>query len=449
MAVTRRRPQSGRPGDSPGRRPGTNRPAAAGVHPILELQRRAGNAAVSAFVGAVPLQRRIEPGPGSSQGGVLSGRPAPPPGPQPISEAQPAGVAEHLMTEEELADMPSTADAPALLAEVKALYAARDVRRKAAAAAAKKGEPVDEASKEFTAAEQARVDEINRKLALRVRGDEDETLKANGITGGATAWFAEVKSYTFLGKTVVVHRLLADRLAKAEAALAGQTSPAGGWFTSTSTLRRVGEGLHSYGMAIDLDGGKNPYLLDPDAPNAKFIEATATSRAISDVINRAMLLVEAKTPSEADLQSRPTNPDKDLRALESYDKLKVASDALRRYMELDRPEHRPALDALVKSLAGKDSRTAEQWTDTIGKDRTNLEAKARAKSWTTPQLGFLSLDRRLVQALTSSTGGGLTWLGDDTIGSGRDIMHFDMRGPGPIRKIVKSAQGQTIGLGAG
>ena len=103
-------------------------------------------------------------------------------------------------------------------------------------------------------------------------------------------------------------------------------------------------------MAIDIDGGKNPYLLNPDAPNAKYVEATATSRAISDVINRAMLLVEAKTPAEADLQSRPANTDKDARALESFDKLQTASDALKRYMELDKPDHRAALDAFVTAL---------------------------------------------------------------------------------------------------
>ena len=118
-------------------------------------------------------------------------------------------------------------------------------------------------------------------------------------------------------------------------------------------------------------------------------------------------------------------------------------------MELDKPEHRAALDAFVTALAGKDTRTAEKWIATIKADRTTLKAKARGKSWNAPQTGFLHLDRRLVKALTSSTGGGLTWLGDDTIGSGRDIMHFDMRGPGPIRKIVKSMEGKTVGLGSG
>jgi hypothetical protein len=79
-----------------------------------------------------------------------------------------------------------------------------------------------------------------------------------------------------------------------------------------------------------------------------------------------------------------------------------------------------------------------------------LREQAQPKNWTDPESGFLSLDRRLVAAMTSSAGGGLTWLGDDTIGSGRDIMHFDMRGPGPIRTIVKSLTGRPpVGLGRG
>jgi hypothetical protein len=427
--------------------PGASASQSPEVASLLELQRTAGNAAVTGLVVApIGVQRRKEPGFGSEEGGVQYPRT-----PATVSPAagQPAGVAEHLLTETELADLPSVADTPVLLAENKALYAARDARRKAYAEAKKKGESPDPATKEFTAVEQARVDELNRKLKLRPKGDEEETLKANGITGGHAAWFAEVKAYPWLGKTIVCHRLLAERLAKAETELSGEIPPAGGWFTAAHSLRKVGESLHSFGMAIDINGSTNPYLLNPDAPNAQFVEATANSRAISDVINRAMLLVEAKTAAEADLQSRPANTDKDARALESYDKLQVASNALKSYMELDRPDKRAALDAFIVTLGAKDSRTAEKWIETIKADRKTLEAKASGKSWSSPQTGFLHLDRRLVKALTSSTGGGLTWLGDDTIGSGRDIMHFDMRGPGPIRKIVKTMEGKTIGLGSG
>ena len=100
-------------------------------------------------------------------------------------------------------------------------------------------------------------------------------------------------------------------------------------------------------------------------------------------------------------------------------------------------------------MAGKDSRTATAWVKQIKIDRQALAGHASAKQWNQPETGFLHLDRRLVSALTSSAGGGLTWLGDDTVGSGRDIMHFDLRGLGPIRRIVKTIEGQTISLGNG
>jgi len=66
-----------------------------------------------------------------------------------------------------------------------------------------------------------------------------------------------------------------------------------------------------------------------------------------------------------------------------------------------------------------------------------------------PILGGLinEYERDVVEALTSDASGGLTWLGDNTIASGRDIMHFDMRGVGPIKKIVKSVYGTATPLG--
>jgi hypothetical protein len=433
--------------------------------PVLRLQRSAGNAAVTALVHGVRVQRRTEPGWGQSQGGVTEHAPGPSStGPdaadatatatavRPISDAQPAGVAAHLPSAEELANIPAAADAPALLAENQRLYAARAARRREFDAARRRrgGVVPDPATREFTAEEQARVDVLNLQLRARMKADEDETLRLAGFTQGSAAWFAEVKDYSFLGKTVTVHRLLAERLARAEAQLSGVTPPTGGWFRSTSSLRELGQSLHGFGMAIDLDGGRNPYLVNPDARGASDVESTARSRAIADIVDRAGLLVRGLTAAEADVQSRPVNTDRDARALDSYDKLRAASDAVKRYFELDRAAHRPALDAFVRALAGKDARTADEWVTTIGADRTTLREQAQPKNWTDPESGFLSLDRRLVAAMTSSAGGGLTWLGDDTIGSGRDIMHFDMRGPGPIRTIVKSLTGRPpVGLGRG
>ena len=136
---------------------------------------------------------------------------------------------------------------------------------------------------------------LDLQLGARMKSDEDETLRLAGFTQGSAAWFAEVRDYSFLGKTVTVHRLLAERLARAEAQLGAVTPPAGGWFRSTSSLRGLGQSLHGFGMAIDLDGGRNPYLVNPDARGASAVEPTGRSRAIADIVDRAGLLVRGLT----------------------------------------------------------------------------------------------------------------------------------------------------------
>lgn len=421
-----------------------SRRTASTVDLILDLQRAAGNAAVT-----LAIQRRTEPGVGQTQGGQLPTHniPAGKAAAKPAAAAP--GVAEHLLTAAELADLPKVADTPALIAEYKQIYATLEARRAAAKQAAGRGETVDLATTQLSKDEAARIAEINRKLKARIKGDEEATLEANGIKTGHKAWFAEVTKVSFLGHDIICHRLLAERLKLAEDALKGQSPPPAGWFGHAHSLRKVGEGLHSFGLAIDIDGAINPYLVNPDAPNAKLVEGADRSRPIADIINRAMLLVEAKTAVETNFQARPAIADKDARAMASYDKLQTASNALTTYLKLDRDDQKATLDSKVVTLAGKDNRDAKKWSAQIKADRKKLQSLAPDKSWSAPESGFLHLDRRLVQALTSSTGGGLTWLGDDTIGSGRDIMHFDMRGLGPITRIVKSLEGKTISLGSG
>ena len=421
--------------------------------PLLRLQRLAGNAAVAAAVRdrivAVDVQRRTEPGDGQTTGGVLPGHGGRTPAGTTRSARPVPGVAEHLMSDAELAAMPSVGDTPALKAEYKSITDAWKARVATAEAAETAGQTVDQATKLLTPVEKKRLDEIDTLMVLRKRGDENETLKANGITTGTAAWFAEVTSTTFLQHDITCHRLLAERLKLAEKALQNETPPAAGWFGNAHSLRKVGESLHSFGLAIDIDGGRNPYLVNPSAANAGYVEKQERSTAISDVIGRAQLLVEGRTAAEADFHTRPADADKEARAMASYDKLQTASNALATYFTLDTAAGRADLDARITALAGKDSRTAAAWVRQIKIDRQSLAGHASAKSWNQPTTGFLHLDRRLVSALTSSAGGGLTWLGDDTVGSGRDIMHFDMRGLGPIRRIVKTIEGQTISLGNG
>jgi hypothetical protein len=298
--------------------------------------------------------------------------------------------------------------------------------------------------------DEARRVEIRELLAIRLKGDEAETLQINGIKGGAATWFADVQTVKFLGYSVTVHKQLADRLKLAEDALKNEAAPPDGWLSYTPCgLRPPNQGLHSFGLAIDINPSRNPWLVNPAAAHAASIEGPARRRAIRDIVDRAVLLVDGRTATEADLPSRPNLTDKDARVEASYDKLATASAAVQRYFELDKATNREALDDLVANLGDKSKRTAADWAKTIAADRRTLAGHAAAKRWAKPETGFLHIDKRLVKALTDSSGAGLTWLGDDTIASGRDIMHFDTRGVGPIKRIWSSVLGKATGLGYG
>lgn len=406
MAVTERARLRRPP--APDREEARDAPPAAA---LLRMQRVAGNAAVSGLLARLAVQRD----------GLVTA---------------------HVASEDEQADMPTSAETPALLAENQELYA----RKGRAEAAEKARKPVAEADR-LSATEVARYQELDRRLKARFKGDEDETLRRNGQVGAA-AWFADVKPMTFLGRAVTVHALLKARLVAVETALKSETPPAGGWLTEPpSSLRDPGQGLHSFGLAVDLNPGRNPYLLDPKRPTAALVEPTARSTKVRDVIDRAVLLVRHETATEADLPSRPAEADAAKRVEASYDKLRAASDALEEYLTLGAAEKKTVLDGHVTALRGKDPRTADQWAGQIAKDATTLAAQARPKKWSQPETGFLHLDKRLVTAMTGD--GGLTWLGDDTIASGRDIMHFDTRGVGPVRTIFSSLTGRWTHLGNG
>ncbi len=419
LARERRRPAAAVVGDYSQTR-AANGATAPGVASLLALQRTAGNAAVARLAAPQRTVQRHGDQPG-----------------------------DHTVTPEEQADMPSPADAPALLAENKELYAKKAAIEKATREAAKRGETVKDEDKRLSATDEARRQELDRKLKLRIKGDEAETLRINK-QGSAADWFAKVKTTTFLGQSVTVHELLAARLKDAEAALKSEKPPTpDGWIAeSTSTLRAPGNSLHSFGLAIDINPGRNPHLVDPNRSKAPSVEAnTGRTKAIRDIIDRAVLLVLGKTSTEADLQSRPQEADPTKRVEASYDKLRAASDALERYLKLGKAENRKDLDDLLTKLGSKDTRTADQWIAQIGKDAKSLPTHAKKKEWMKPETGFLHIDRRLVKALTGP--GGLTWLGDDVVASGRDIMHFDMRGLGPIHSIRRSAENTTIPLGKG
>ncbi|MCE7011434.1 hypothetical protein LWC34_52785 [Kibdelosporangium philippinense] len=243
-------------------------------------------------------------------------------------------------------------------------------------------------------------------------------------------WFAEIVTITFLGKPVQVHKILAEKLAAVEQSIAGQQVPVA---RELSGLRPPGSGLHGLGLAIDVNASTNPYIFnatsneaDPKQQNEKSI--------VRGIIDRAVLLIEQKTADVEKFQERPAGDGAHERAEASYDKLDEASDAMQEYFALGAKERRADLEEKVAALGGTDpkKRTVDQWAKAIADDRKKLPAISASKDWAKPEQGFLDLDKRLVMAMVDA---GLTWLGDDTIGGGRDIMHFDTRAAGPIKHL--------------
>jgi hypothetical protein len=376
--------------------------------------------------------------------GLVTGRPR-----VPVQRRHSSDLAEHGLSEDQQNDLPDPATAKALNTEFQQLQRKWSDADSAVKAAKKAGRTVTMDESGFSAADDARLAEVMRLLNIRKRGDEADTLSANNIRAGLAAWFAQVSDVPFLGRTVRVHKLLADRLATAEAALAAETPPTGGWLSGNpSGLREPGQGLHSFGLAIDLNGATNPWLVSPEK-NPGYEPADQAS-GVRTIIDRAVLLVLGRTAQQEDFSSRPAVADRDQRVEASYDKLQDASSALERYLTLAAPERSDELAELVGRLGTADpgGRSASDWATLIRADRTRLGALGRAKDWAEPEKGFLHLDKRLVKAMTSSAGAGLTWLGDDTIAAGRDIMHFDMRGIGTVNRVVDSLKGTTY-LGNG
>jgi len=396
----------------------SDRSALASRDSLLALQRAAGNQAVTGIVGTgLSVQRH--------------------------SGIQPEVAEAHTLSATEQADLPSMDEANDLRQERTDLV---DEKTK-----------LQKTDKDRLREINERLKEIDRRLELRTKGnalnDEEETLRLNSQTGGAAKWFEDVQTITFLGRPATVHKLLASRLEKVETALKGVPPPADGWVKEGhSSLREPGQSLHSFGLAVDLNPHLNPFLLNPDDKNAGQYEPHKQSQAIDEVIERAFLLVLGKTPAQETFFQRPKLADKSARVEASYDKLAEASEALEHYLKLGNPDRIGELKIRrgVLALTGKDpeNRSADDWAKVIASDRKTLNEKGSIKKWLKPEEGFLHLDKRLVKAMTDPGGGGLTWLGDDTIASGRDIMHFDMRGVGPIKSIYRSGKGE-MGLGPG
>ena len=366
---------------------------------IATLQRTAGNRAVTAL-----LQRQA--------GSTVT-----------VQRDDPFGA---VLAKEDEADAPKAEDMQGMVAAQGAL--------KAKEKAATEGGPAlsDDDRKSMA--------DFPRKWKLRGQKDVAETLKRHGQVGPKD-WFAKVKSTKFLGKNPIVHEELGNRLVKAEAKLADvDQATREGWITSAKGVREVGQGLHTFGLAIDINAGTNPFIVNPSSNSAKASgEPREQSEAVRAILDRAILLVLGKTSKEANFSARPEGAGVE-RADASYDKLTEASGAFATYFTLSKTENEEQLKSLVDALGAKDpyKGNLKTWRRTIKLDAARIGVLGGKKRWSDPTKGFIDLPKRLVEAMVDPDGGGLTWLGDDTIGSGRDVMHFDTRAVGPIKSIYRS-----------
>jgi hypothetical protein len=235
-------------------------------------------------------------------------------------------------------------------------------------------------------------------------------------------WFAGIDtSATFLGKPIEassgsvpgVHQVLVDRLRRVEARLVkelGASSPAECGrqlhVYSISGLRKPSTAtggslpsMHCYGLAIDINYRGNPYF----QPGAK----------AAPVVTSAVRLISGKN---IDVFGKPPR-----NAGTAWEGFHEASDYFKAYLALRDPARRKGLEA----LAARVGRSSADLQAQIAKDHKELYHKSSFVR-RDPAKGFLDLDKRLVVALVET--GGLLW-GGMYAHKGKDLMHFDWRGP--------------------
>lgn len=284
--------------------------------------------------------------------------------------------------------------------------------------------------------------------ADKSKDDLLDELKEESLT--IESWFADLyPSATFLGLPITgnrfafkkkklggVHKELYERLKVAEKILADETGLAVAELADelgiegVSGLREVepatgkseGVGLHSLGLAIDLDakGGSNPYLrgksVDP-------LKRATTLIKYGDSTKFEVKGEASRGTGKSSLEKRVTQADA------WYDVMRDASKSLEVYLAFETKTEVTVgsktlkLEELAKAYgaATGDSKSVADWQTQIAEDRKQLKGGDFGKG--DPGKGFLNLDKRLVMALVKA---GLTWGG--TLGSpGKDLMHFDYR----------------------
>jgi hypothetical protein len=249
----------------------------------------------------------------------------------------------------------------------------------------------------------------------------------------------ELKSTTFFGQGLLnLNKEMVQSLRNVEADLT--TSQGSGYKAPfTNSVLRKKAGMHGWGMAIDFDVEKNPYVLNENS------EGQLNNELIGSYDNIAKLIL-GKAQS-------------DLRKLKNgrlafgtgsigdvYDVLREESDAMKRYFSLmndnvalqdfielewtvKHPDQAPPDFAKTKTQMKDDYEVLGGKTD-AGMERPTGGKEDRPFAPTSfggkgdPATGFLNLGKEFVVAMTNA---GFAWGAIDILGEPGDIQHFDLR----------------------
>lgn len=264
-------------------------------------------------------------------------------------------------------------------------------------------------------------------------------------------WFASmVPNATFLGKTIRatsaggvpgVHKELHDKLKEAERRLMakypGKTAAQigtdldlrdiGGLRKPKKATGKQTPSYHVFGLAVDIDPGTNPFVGNAKVKKKKGMtkekKAELTANRSPRIIERAMLLLHGETFDVEAKLATTKGVSATIKALESYDIHRRASDALSSYLKLADDLEGPTLRGLVEArLAAGDTNDLAWWKTRIRTDRDQIGNWDFGNAPHPEDTGYLDISRDIVEALVTS---GLTWGG--TYNKDKDIMHFDWR----------------------
>jgi hypothetical protein len=319
--------------------------------------------------------------------------------------------------------------------------------------------PAGRPAKPMTDAERQRLIEAARKQGSSGSGAIREQMEASLPDNGdrrmtLDEWFADhVPDATFLGMRIResggpspgVHRIMLGRLRLAEDALRGQFPGADDaairarlGLRTISGLRppKLATGgkrpsLHCFGMAIDVNRDTNPFVGLKKVSKEVTDPATRAEIAVNRsprVVERAMLLLHGE---HFDVERTLKVGKRKATAEQAYDLHARASRALADYLQLTNATDADLLPLVARAQAAGDPHDLAWWRARLAEDWK----QTRIKAWDfehhpdVEKRGYMDLARELVLALTGP--GGLNWGGN--YNTAKDMMHFDYF-DGPIKR---------------